>query len=114
MDHATTPLTLDRDELSLAKSAVIGVLAGMVFWALLGTVAVRVGWPQESWGFAVTIGAFAGLWGGPFFGSAAGIAAHQLKVEAREKAEAEAHAPARIDPTPRAAGGVTPASIPTV
>ena len=97
MQHESTPLVLDSDEASLFKSAIIGVLAGMVVWAVLALAAVRVGWPQESWGFACTAAAFAGLWAGPFFGSAAGIAAHQLKVEAREKAEAAHHA---TDPAP--------------
>lgn len=111
MEHAsTTPFAIERDEISLAKSAVIGVLAGIVVWGILGVVAVRLGWPEESWGFAITIGAFGGLWGGPFFGSAAGIAAHQLKVEAREKAEAASHA---TTSTPTVST-VAPAAVPTV
>lgn len=108
MNIDPTPLVLDADESSLIKSAIIGVLSGIVLWGVLGTVAVRIGWPQESWGFAVTIGAFAGLWGGPFFGSAAGIAAHQLKVEAREKAEATDHSSAP------ASTGLVAAAVPTV
>ena len=37
MEHAsTTPLAIERDEISLAKSAVIGVLAGIVVWGILG------------------------------------------------------------------------------
>lgn len=111
MEHAsTTPFAIERDEISLAKSAVVGVIAGMVVWGVLGVVAVRLGWPEESWGFAATVGAFAGLWGGPFFGSAAGIAAHQLKVEAREKAEAASH----TTTVTTSVASVATAAVPTV
>jgi hypothetical protein len=112
MNTEPTPLVLDADESSLIKSAIIGVLSGIVVWGVLGMVAVRIGWPQESWGFAVTIGAFSGLWGGPFFGSAAGIAAHQLKVDARERAEAATHSNSPAGgPAP---AGIVAAAVPTV
>ena len=85
-----TPLVADKNELSLAKHMAFGALSGMVGWAVVTLLMVRLGWPDESWGFAFTLCGFAGLWVGPFFGSASGVAVHQLRADAAEKA---AHAP---------------------
>lgn len=90
-----TPLTADKSEASLAKHMAFGALAGMVGWAVVTLLVVRLGWPGESWSFALVASGFAGLWVGPFFGSAAGVATHQLRSDAAEKA---AHAPVAAAP----------------
>jgi hypothetical protein len=81
-----TPLLAEKSEVSLAKHMAFGALAGMFGWAIVTLVVARLGWPDESWGFTLTLCAFAGLWVGPFFGTAAGVAIHQLKADATEKA----------------------------
>ena len=96
-----TPLLTDTSEISLAKHMAIGALVGMFGWALVTLVVARLGWPDESWGFTLTLCAFAGLWVGPFFGTAAGVAVHQLKADAAEKA---AHATTTVAPSAPASG----------
>jgi hypothetical protein len=95
--QTATPMAADKSEISLAKHMAFGALCGMVGWAVVTLLVVRLGWPEESWGFALVASGFAGLWVGPFFGSAGGIATHQLRADAAEHAE---HAPA-------SAGGAT-------
>jgi hypothetical protein len=97
-----TPLLTEKSEVSLAKHMAFGALAGMVGWGVVTLVVARLGWPDESWGFTLTLCAFAGLWVGPFFGTAAGVAMHQLKADAAEKA---AHASDAVTPMAPASSG---------
>jgi hypothetical protein len=100
-----TPLLTEKSEVSLAKHMAFGALIGMVGWGLVTLVVARLGWPDESWGFTLTLCAFAGLWVGPFFGTAAGVAIHQLKADAAETA---AHAPGAVTPgAPVSTGAMT-------
>lgn len=92
-----TPMLEGPSEVSLARHMAIGALCGMVGWGLVTALVIRLGWPEESWGFTLTLCAFAGLWVGPFFGSASGVALHHLRSEA---AEHETHDTDRADSTP--------------
>ena len=81
-----TPMLADASETSLVKHMTVGALFGVLGWSMVTLVIARLGWPEGSWGFALTLCAFASLWVGPFFGIAGGVALHQLKAEAKENA----------------------------
>lgn len=77
MEASDTPFVGDEDERSLVRDALLGIIGGIIAFGLVTMLVVRIGWPEESWGFVVTIAAFTAPWAGVFFGSAAGIAYYQ-------------------------------------
>lgn len=93
MDHPFTPLAEGSDELGLIRNALVGIVLGMLAFAVLTMLIMRVAASDWGWGAAVGIGAFGGLWAGIMFGSAAGIALFQHRKE-HGHAVAGADAPA--------------------
>jgi hypothetical protein len=106
VEHEPTPL-VNADERPLVRDAVIGILGGMVAFAVLTAVIVRLAWRDESWGFAVVIGGFAGFWAGLFFGSAAGIAFFQSR-------EGQGEAPAATETPTETTTTTPPSGTPTI
>jgi hypothetical protein len=104
VEHETTPFVVESER-PLVRDALIGIVVGVFAFALVSTLIVRLGWPDQTWGFALTIGAFAGPWAGLFFGSAAGIAYSQAKA-------AKSHTADTTAPAAPAAPAVPPAAIP--
>jgi formate/nitrite transporter FocA (FNT family) len=84
VEPSSTPFVADEAERSLVRDALLGIIAGVLAFGLLTVLVVKVGWPDQSWGFAVTIAAFTSPWAGVFFGSAAGIAYYQAKSKAHD------------------------------
>jgi hypothetical protein len=97
MEHETTPFVA-AEERSLVRDACIGILVGVAAFALLTLVIVRIGWPDQSWGFALAVAAFTAPWAGLFFGSAGGVAYSQLQAS-RAAASTAAPADTPVAPT---------------
>lgn len=89
MEPSSTPFVSGDDERSLVRDALVGIIGGVIAFGLLVLIVVRLGWPDESWGFAIAIAVFTAPWAGLFFGSAAGIAYYQSrsKAHARDRDE---------------------------
>lgn len=86
MEASSTPFVAGENERSLVRDAMLGILGGVLAFGLLTVLVVRLGWPDQSWGFALTIAVFAAPWAGLFFGSAAGIAYYQTRSKAHRTA----------------------------
>jgi hypothetical protein len=67
-----------EDETAMVRDALIGILVGIVAFGLVTFLIVRLGWPDQSVGFAAAVAVFTAPWAGVFFGSAAGVAYSQL------------------------------------
>lgn len=103
MEASSTPFVAGEDERSLVRDAMLGILGGVLAFGLLTVLVVRLGWPDQSWGFALTIAVFAAPWAGLFFGSAAGIAYYQTRSKAhRTGSGADVDALNGTDATPAA------------
>lgn len=115
MLHASTPFHttpfVDEDERPMLRDVIAGVVLGMVVFAAVTTVIVRLAFADQSWGFALAVGGFAGFWAGLFFGSAAGIIVYQRHLAAAETSAADSISEPRpasgseaaTDPEPRTA-----------
>jgi hypothetical protein len=88
MQPDPTPFVVD-EERSLVRDALIGIVLGMIAFALITFVVVLVAWPDQSVGFAAAVAVFTGPWAGLFFGSAGGVAYSQWQAA---KALATSHA----------------------
>jgi hypothetical protein len=90
VEHEITPFVAESER-SLVRDALVGIVVGVFAFFVVTAVIVRLGWSDQSWGFALVSAAFVAPWAGLFFGSAAGIAISQAQAA---KAAAGAAGPA--------------------
>jgi hypothetical protein len=101
-----TPL-VNEHERALLGAAFKGILIGMLVFGLISAGIVRLGYPNQSWGFTLAVGCFAGFWAGLFFGSAGGMALYQIRHGSLEDAN-DAHPPSPDERAPAPAPTVAP------
>lgn len=76
------PRTLDDPtQSSLLRYVSVGIILGMVGFAVISTIIMRIAQPDSSWQTSLAVGGFGGLWAGLFFGSAGGVGAWGLRHE---------------------------------
>jgi hypothetical protein len=111
VEHDVTPFVAESER-ALVRDALIGIVVGVLAFFAVTVLIVRLGWSDQSWGFALVNGAFVAPWAGLFFGSAAGIAISQAQAA---RATAASSAPAADAPSgaPRPTGTTMPPLAPT-
>jgi hypothetical protein len=79
VEHEITPFVAESER-SLVRDALVGIVVGVLAFFVATALIVRLGWSDQSWGFALVSAAFVAPWAGLFFGSAAGIAISQAQA----------------------------------